>query len=172
MNSCWLSCLRYSNINLIVLYHTRNTPAIWPGSSLLFFFCLYSKYCPIPNKSNHSPKAANMFVFTLNTVSIWSYICRMCVFVNTVVSRCGRFHMLLGTMIPYSSWFKKFPILPKNIPNGTKLRIVSPRLLVSDRLHHCFQARVIITVITAISQPIKDIHHFQNAIIWLGCCTK
>ena len=72
MNSDWESCLRYSNKNLIILYHNRNITQIFQIFRLLFLICFANIIIKVMNNKIHSNMIESKFVLILSDGSILS----------------------------------------------------------------------------------------------------
>ena len=72
MNSACESCLRYSNKNLIILYHNKKITQIFQIFRSSFLICFVKIIIHVMNNKIHSNMIDRRFVLILSTESILS----------------------------------------------------------------------------------------------------
>ena len=72
INSDWESCLRYSNKNLIILYHSKKITQIFHIFRSSFFICFIKITINVMNNNIHSKIIERKFVLILSDESILS----------------------------------------------------------------------------------------------------
>ena len=140
----------------------RNTATILPGCGVFVLTRVRMMLIVMISSTNPSKKLERRLVFTLRNVSTCGYTWKILRSLRIENKGYHKRGSRSETTTPYSSWLRKFPILPSMIPKGMIARRISKSSTISLNLNLFFRASAAKAMVTHNVHQIKDIHHLRT----------